>query len=70
MAEERPFNAAQRTWERADIIVCAPGDSSRPDYRNRHRTATTPTGLNPGLLAQGIREMEAPERHGISARPH
>ena len=22
MAEERPFNTAQRTWERADIIVC------------------------------------------------
>ena len=22
MAEERPFNAAQRTWERADIIIC------------------------------------------------
>ena len=22
MAEERPFNAAERTWERADIIVC------------------------------------------------
>jgi hypothetical protein len=22
MAEERPFNAAQRTWERADAIVC------------------------------------------------
>jgi hypothetical protein len=22
MAEERPFNAAQRTWERADVIVC------------------------------------------------
>ena len=22
MAEEKPFNAAQRTWERADIIVC------------------------------------------------
>jgi hypothetical protein len=22
MAEEIPFNAAQRTWERADIIVC------------------------------------------------
>lgn len=22
MAEEMPFNAAQRTWERADIIVC------------------------------------------------
>jgi hypothetical protein len=22
MAEERPFNAAQRTWERADFIVC------------------------------------------------
>ena len=22
MAEETPFNAAQRTWERADIIVC------------------------------------------------
>jgi hypothetical protein len=22
MAEERPFNAVQRTWERADIIVC------------------------------------------------
>jgi hypothetical protein len=23
MAEESPFNASQRTWERADIIVCA-----------------------------------------------
>jgi hypothetical protein len=22
MAEEIPFNAAQRTWERADVIVC------------------------------------------------
>jgi hypothetical protein len=22
MAEEVPFNTAQRTWERADIIVC------------------------------------------------
>lgn len=22
MAEERPFNVAQRTWERADVIVC------------------------------------------------
>jgi hypothetical protein len=22
MAEERPFNTAQRTWERADVIVC------------------------------------------------
>jgi hypothetical protein len=22
MAEERPFNATQRTWERADVIVC------------------------------------------------
>jgi hypothetical protein len=22
MAEEEPFNAAQRTWERADVIVC------------------------------------------------
>jgi hypothetical protein len=22
MAEEVPFNAAQRTWERADVIVC------------------------------------------------
>jgi hypothetical protein len=22
MAEEAPFNAAQRTWERADVIVC------------------------------------------------
>jgi len=22
MAEEMPFNAAQRTWERADVIVC------------------------------------------------
>ena len=22
MAEEIPFNTAQRTWERADIIVC------------------------------------------------
>ncbi len=22
MAEERPFNIAQRTWERADVIVC------------------------------------------------
>jgi hypothetical protein len=22
MAEETPFNAAQRTWERADLIVC------------------------------------------------
>jgi hypothetical protein len=22
MAEEIPFNAAQRTWERADITVC------------------------------------------------
>jgi hypothetical protein len=22
MAEELPFNAAQRTWERADVIVC------------------------------------------------
>ena len=23
MAEETPFNTAQRTWERADLIVCA-----------------------------------------------
>lgn len=22
MAEEMPFNAAQRTWERADLVVC------------------------------------------------
>jgi hypothetical protein len=22
MAEERPFNTAQRTWERASIVVC------------------------------------------------
>jgi hypothetical protein len=22
MAEEIPFNAAQRTWERANVIVC------------------------------------------------
>jgi hypothetical protein len=22
MAEEIPFNAAQRVWERADVIVC------------------------------------------------
>lgn len=22
MAEEIPFNTAQRTWERADLIVC------------------------------------------------
>jgi hypothetical protein len=22
MAEERPFNITQRTWERADVIVC------------------------------------------------
>jgi hypothetical protein len=22
MAEEKPFNTAQRTWERADVIVC------------------------------------------------
>ena len=22
LAEERPFNVAQRTWERADVIVC------------------------------------------------
>jgi hypothetical protein len=22
MAEEIPFNAVQRTWERADVIVC------------------------------------------------
>jgi hypothetical protein len=22
MAEEEPFNAAQRTWERADVTVC------------------------------------------------
>jgi hypothetical protein len=32
MAEEIPFNAVQRTWERADIIVCGtpeiPYDSS------------------------------------------
>ncbi len=26
MAEELPFNAAQRTWERADIIVCGTPD--------------------------------------------
>jgi hypothetical protein len=26
MAEEIPFNAAQRTWERADIIVCGTPD--------------------------------------------
>jgi hypothetical protein len=29
MAEEIPFNAAQRTWERADIIVC--GTPNTPD---------------------------------------
>jgi hypothetical protein len=39
-AEEIPFNTAQRTWERADIIVCGtPRDPLRPEHRNRHRTA-------------------------------
>lgn len=38
MAEEIPFNAAQRTWERADVIVCGtPGNPLRPRHRDRRR---------------------------------
>jgi hypothetical protein len=45
MAEEIPFNAAQRTWERADLIVCGtPGHPVRPCHRNRHRGAEVDQG--------------------------
>ena len=41
MAEEIPFNAAQRTWERADIIVCGtpeiPYDPSTEIVIARHQ---------------------------------
>ena len=39
IAEERPFNAAQRTWERADIISCGtPEIPRRPEHLTRLRT--------------------------------
>ena len=47
MAEEIPFNAAQRTWERADIIVC--GTPKLPYPRTELVTAPPPkNGPVPG----------------------
>ena len=52
MAVERPFNAAQRTWERADIIVCGthrrslttrtPNSSPHPQTSGQVWSLTTP----------------------------
>jgi hypothetical protein len=42
MAEEIPFNAAQRTWERADIIVC--GTPEIPHDPSTEIVIAPPTG--------------------------
>jgi hypothetical protein len=48
MAEEIPFNAAQRTWERADVIVCGtpeiPYDPSIEIVAGRPGANMEPTG--------------------------
>jgi hypothetical protein len=51
MAEEIPFNAAQRTWERADIIVCGtpeiPYDPSAEIVVAARRSTQPPAGPRP-----------------------
>jgi hypothetical protein len=42
MAEEIPFNAAQRTWERADVIVC--GTPEIPHDPSTEMVIAPPTG--------------------------
>jgi hypothetical protein len=42
MAEEIPFNAAQRTWERADVIVC--GTPETPHDPSTEIVIAPPTG--------------------------
>jgi hypothetical protein len=55
MAEEIPFNAAQRTWERADIIVCGTPEIScdpRTEIVIAPPPATSPRrGARPGSHA-------------------
>ena len=40
MAEEKPFNVAQRTWERADIIIC--GTPEIPHAPNTELVTASP----------------------------
>jgi hypothetical protein len=47
MAEEIPFNAAQRTWERADIIVC--GTPEIPHDPSTEIVIAPPTGARDRL---------------------
>jgi hypothetical protein len=53
MAEEIPFNTAQRTWERADIIACGvellhAQEAGRPTGTRGRSTALPMIGLRYG----------------------
>jgi hypothetical protein len=57
MAEEIPFNTAQRTWERADIIVCGtpelPYDPSTEIVTAPPPVASRQQNSHPGLRSSG-----------------
>ena len=61
MAEEMPFNAAQRTWERADVIVCGtPKSPATPPPRSSSRRPD-PRRLTPNKNPLGTRPSAKPE---------
>ncbi len=57
MAEEIPFNAAQRTWERADIIVC--GTPEIPYDPSTEIVIAAPPTL-PGKVGRRFGEADIP----------
>jgi hypothetical protein len=69
MAEEGPFNIAQRTWERADVIVCGtPQIPSDPVTEIVLAPPLTPVWLtrnkNPSTPAvREARDPTSPPRH-------
>jgi hypothetical protein len=72
MTEEIPFNTAQRTWERADLIVCGtPGDPVRPGHRDRRggtAAATIDEAATPTVARLGVCE-QTPECRREHRRP-
>jgi hypothetical protein len=70
MAEEIPFNAAQRTWERADVIVCGTPEfpairSPKSSLRRRQSADGQQECPNSGQCRRAISVPLTPVRSGM-----
>ena len=62
MAEEIPFNTAQRTWKRADLIVCGTPQSPGLGHPDRRQTTATLTTDATMMATADIFQMDGPAR--------